>query len=71
MSYLDWLRTGSDFHKVSRIANGFKIEAPDDSLQCRERFSEIVDEAIGNASFEGYQILPHRSSREDLSLIHI
>jgi hypothetical protein len=64
MSYLEWLRNGSDFHKVSPKTNGFTISAADDSEGCRERFHEIVDEAIGNASFEGYEISPHRSSMD-------
>jgi hypothetical protein len=64
MTYLEWLRNGSDFHKVSLITGGFTIRAADDSEECRQRFHEIVEEARGNAFVEGYEIDPHPSSMD-------
>jgi hypothetical protein len=64
MRYLERLRSGSDFHKVSPVSKGFKIRPANDNLECRERFNAIVDEAVVNASVEGYEIIPHRSSSD-------
>jgi len=64
MSYLEWLRKGSNFHKVSLKRDGFTISAANDSEQCRQGFHEIVEKAIRNASVERYEINPHPSSMD-------
>ena len=63
-AYLETLRSGSEFHNVSITSDGFTIAAINDSPDCMERFNEIVDEAIRNASAGDYEISPHRSSRD-------
>jgi hypothetical protein len=64
MSFLEWLRNGSDFHQVSPLPDVFTIRAANDSEECREHFHEIVEEAIKNASVERYKIKPHPSSMD-------
>ena len=66
MAYLERLKAGSEFHKVKLHSDGsFSIQAANnDSEECRERFHEIVDEAIAKAPSEGYGINPKRSSRD-------
>ena len=55
-AHLEGLRKGSKFHKVSITGDGFTIAAINDSPDCMERFNEIADEAIRNASAENYGI---------------
>lgn len=67
MSFLDWLRDGSEFHKASFISPiQFQISVTDaDSEECKERFHEIVGKAFAQANNEGYEVLnPHRSSMD-------
>jgi hypothetical protein len=66
MSYLEFLRNGSDFHKVSPGTGGFSISATDpNSDEGRQRFHKIVEEAREHASAEGYEVTNlHKSSRD-------
>jgi hypothetical protein len=64
MGYIEGLKTESEFHRVTPITNGFKIQPANDSPACRDRFNEIVNEAIGYAAAEGYEISHHDSSRD-------
>lgn len=61
MSYLEWLRGGSEFHIVLPGADGFAIRAAEQSEQCRERFHQIVENAIRKAYLDAFKIRPHRS----------
>jgi hypothetical protein len=62
MEYLEWLRNGSEFHKITPQSDGFTISIAIDSEEGCERFHQIVDDAVGRAASEGYEILPHRGS---------
>ena len=64
MGYIDGLRNGSEWHLAAPITNGVKIQPANDGLACRDRFDEIVNEAIKCAPYEGYEIVPHESSRD-------
>lgn len=64
MGYLEWLRNESEFHKVLPHTGGFAIQPSNDSEACLEQFHRIVEDAASNASIEGYEMLPHRSSRD-------
>ena len=63
MGFIEGLKTESEFHRVTPITNGIKIQPSNDSPACRDRFNEIVNEAIKCAPYEGYEILPRESSR--------
>jgi len=61
MRYLDWLRNGSEFHKVTgRLENGFRIVPANDTPECHQQFDQIVEAASVRSSAEGYSILAHR-----------
>jgi hypothetical protein len=61
---LEWLRKGTDFHKVSLSGNDFSIEAVDKSDEGLDAFHMIVEHAMAGASAGGYHILPHASSSD-------
>jgi hypothetical protein len=57
MSYLEFLTNGSDFHVASPGTHSFAILPADQhSEEGRQRFHEIVEEAIRNAPVEGYEV---------------
>jgi hypothetical protein len=66
MSFIDGLRDGSEFHKVTFITNGFSIVPANGGRDCRQEFVRIVDQAVECASAEGYQVTTHESSRDFL-----
>ena len=66
MGFIDRLREGSDFHKVTLVTDGFSIVPANGGRECRQEFVRIVDQALGCASAEGYQIITHESSRDFL-----
>jgi hypothetical protein len=57
-------RSRWDLIECPPVTNGFKIQPANDSAACRDRFNEIVNEAIGCAAAEGYEISHHESSRD-------
>jgi hypothetical protein len=66
MGFVDRLREGSNFHKVTLVTNGFSIEPANGSRECRQEFVRIVDEAMAYGPAEGYQVITHESSRDFL-----
>ena len=64
MGFIEGLKNESEFHRVTPITDGVKIQPANDSPACRDRFNEIVNEAIKCAPYEGYEILPRKSSRD-------
>jgi hypothetical protein len=64
MRYIDWLRSGSEFHIVSLTSDGFSIKAAEEGEEGRECFHEIVEEARSRVVAEGCEIKPHRSSMD-------
>jgi hypothetical protein len=64
---LEWLRNGSEFHNVSPVGpDEFLISVADaSSEECKERFHQIVEEAMGSGGLDGYKIRnPHPSSMD-------
>jgi hypothetical protein len=61
---LEWLRKGSEFHKVSPSGNDFSIQAVDKSDITLEGFHMIVQHAVAGASAGGYYIMPHLSNSD-------
>ena len=59
LDYLEWLRKGSQHHIASPTKDGFRIEAANDTAECKATFHEIVEHAIANAASARYVILPH------------
>jgi len=48
------------------VTDGFSIVPANGGRECRQEFVRIVDQALGCASAEGYQIITHESSRDFL-----
>jgi hypothetical protein len=66
MSHLDFLRQGSEVHKVRpRGVNTFMISPADESDGCWLSFQMLVADAAAN-SFEGYEVMPHKTFTRSL-----
>jgi hypothetical protein len=74
MSYLEFLRSYSKFHKATARDGTVQIVAAESTEEGRQKFHEIVAEAQRRAPAEGYNITVHASSmdpsgRWDLAVI--
>ena len=66
MSYLDFLRQGSDVHKVDvRSEKVFTIRPANETEDCWLKFQTIVADAKAHAHRE-YVVLPKRNFMRDL-----
>jgi hypothetical protein len=71
MTYLEWLKKGSEFHNVKCNPDESIVITPaGESPECEREFERIVEEAYSHASSEGFEVTHVHRNRMRSSALH-